>query len=76
MRGKMTKKEYLKNPRATLQFPMKAGSTEMKHLLEAEKHLRLAGVCFDTSCSSEGIRDWELDWSLKNANLNYVCEAD
>ena len=67
--------EKLKNPRATLQFPIKAGTSEWKHLMEAEKHLHEAGVSFDTGYAvEEHIRDWELDWSLEGARLIHVNE--
>ena len=65
----------LKNPRATLQFPIKAGTPKWRHLIEAEKHLHKAGVSFDTGYAiQEHIRDWELDWSLKGAKLTHVEE--
>lgn len=65
----------LKNPRATLQFPIKAGTPEWDHLMEAERHLHKAGVSFDTGYAvQEHIRDWELDWSLRGAKLAHVEE--
>jgi len=39
---------------------------QLKEIIEAEEHLRKAGVTFDTG-SSTYERDWELDWSLKGA---------
>jgi len=67
--------EKLKNPRATLQFPIKAGTPEWEHLMEAEKHLHKAGISFDTGYAiEEHIRDWELDWSLEGAKLTHVSE--
>lgn len=67
--------EKLKNPRATLQFPIKAGTPEWEHLIEAEKHLTKAGITFDTGYAlQEHIRDWELDWSLEGAHLARVEE--
>ena len=67
--------EKLTNPRATLQFPIKAGTPEWEHLIEAEKHLHKAGVSFDTGYAvQDHTRDWELDWSLKGAKLAHVEE--
>lgn len=67
--------EKLKNPRATLQFAIKAGTSEWGHLIEAEKHLGKAGITFDTGYAiQEHIRDWELDWSLTGAKLANVYE--
>ncbi len=43
---------------------------QLDHLFEAEKHLGLAGVSFDTGYSfGPKIRVWELDWSLKGARI-------
>ncbi len=69
------KMKKLKNPRATLQFPINVGTPEWGHLMEAERHLHKAGVSFDTGYAvQEHIREWELDWSLKGAKLANVRE--
>lgn len=44
---------------------------KLEHILEAEKHLRKAGVTFDTGYGF-GCRDWELDWSLKGAYVTKI----
>lgn len=52
----------------------------LDHLFEAEKHLNVAGISFDTGVdavdpeSGEGARDWELDWSLKGARLRQMVD--
>jgi len=42
---------------------------QMEHLFEAERQLNLAGVEFDTGAGPCG-RDWELDWSLRGAEVH------
>ena len=43
---------------------------QRKHYRKAVDELSLAGITFDTGgeCGS-GLHDWELDWSLKGAEL-------
>jgi hypothetical protein len=49
----------------TIQFDMsKLGEEGMKHLFDAERSLRKAGITFDTGGGFGG-RDWEWDWSLE-----------
>lgn len=61
---------------ATLSFDLKAmGEEGLKHLFKAEGELRKVGIHFDTGCGC-GYRDWELDWSLKGAELRNPREVE
>lgn len=63
---------------ATLQIDHKAMTEEQKsHLRNAERELSAAGITFDTGYDlGSGIRDWELDWSLKGASLRNPREPE
>jgi len=53
----------------TLRFRI-TSDEQLKHILKAEDELHKAGVEFDTGyVTVEKIRDWELDWGLKGAEL-------
>jgi aminopeptidase-like protein len=51
---------------ATLKIPVNEDNIEK--IFEAERLLRELGITFDTGYGC-GVRDWELDWSLKGAYL-------
>lgn len=55
----------------TLEIPFES-KEQLQHIQEAEKHLMGAGVSFDIGTTvrpGEEARHWELDWSLKGAQL-------
>ena len=56
---------HAKNP--TFRIPVRS-LAKFKKIYAAEDALRRAGVSFDTEYG-QGHRDWELDWSLKGAEL-------
>ena len=54
---------------ATLRIPI-LNETQLIHLQKARVELTKADVIFDTGYDLvNNIRDWELDWSLENAEL-------
>ena len=54
---------------ATLRIPI-LSEEQLKHLQKARDELTKADVIFDTGYDlRERIFDWELDWSLENAEL-------
>lgn len=57
-----------------IQIPI-TSEEQLDHLFEAEKHLREAGVSFDTGCGC-GMRDWKFDWSLAGANVLFKKISD
>ena len=53
----------------TLKFKVES-KEQLNYLFKAEGYLHKAGVEFDTGYDTvNGVRDWELDWSLKGAEL-------
>ena len=52
---------------ATLKIPV-GDKKKLDNILKAEFFLMEAGISFDTG-TGFGFRDWELDWSLKGAEL-------
>ena len=54
---------------ATLKIPI-LSEEQLEHLQKARSELSKAGVTFDSGYDLvENIFDWELDWSLENAEL-------
>ena len=41
----------------------KLSNEQLRHIFDAERSLRKAGITFDTG-GGHGTRDWEFDWSL------------
>ena len=59
---------------AKLKLPIQT-EKQLKYLQEARSELIQAGVAFDTGYDlKEGIFEWELDWSLKGAELTDESE--
>ena len=55
--------------KTTLKIPI-LSEEQLKHLQKARSELTKAGVTFDSGYDlRENIFDWELDWSLENAEL-------
>lgn len=53
----------------TLKIPI-LSEEQLKHLQKARSELTKAGITFDSGYDlRENILDWELDWSLENAEL-------
>jgi len=53
---------------------------QLRHIYRAEDELLKAGVTFDTGKTLDGeghilSRDWELDWSLKGAEIKEEVKA-